>query len=325
MVKGHSPFPPTILDDSLRTLTNLVDTGVVDGLRWRLDRPVRRRRSIVMRMEAFSEGSQPVAFAYVKRYTFDYEGSEGEREHIYAMLGHATELDTALAGHLAHDPVDLPRVLAIDRERYCLVTLGVRGEALGRGWRHSAHLAKYRQGLFQRFRLLGRLLWKIERCTTGSVALEPQDLLWRIEQRRRWAAGALPSRLAERVTAVAHEWSCPALRDGAGSFVHGDLSVTNVLLNHSGVGLIDFAWKPVVPGFDLACLFTRLSYERRGVPLLTRRLMASLVGGYTDASTRETMPYGFYFYRLAFLLDQILGKRPRVARRALREIEDLVS
>lgn len=215
----------------------------------------------------------------------------------------------------------LPLILAADEELLRVLVTSVPGKPLGRVL--SPRPAQI-FALDQVFHRVGRAIRVVE-----ELANERPSLLSTGTRER--AMGTLERALdslalppdALRAIESRFQWLLRETeRNGAATYVHGDLSGSNILVRAGGgIGLIDLDWRPRPRGFDLATYSVRLQLEKPRIEPLTRRCIKNMIAGYGDEIVRAPHFHLERSQRWLRLLWQ--GTVPTRSRTGMRVIEEL--
>lgn len=172
------------------------------------------------------------------------------------------------------------------------------------------------------FRDVGRGARLIEE-THERVEVKPEatEHMWsRFE--RRVARAHLDRGLSSRITRAGRSHFDLAHRSSPGyALVHGDLSLSNILVSPDRVGFIDFGWMERFPGFDVIKVIHRLETARRFRPDNSRQTVQSVLEGYGNPVDQDAWVFMRMYRALDSLSGRSLGSRLiPVRRRAIAEL-----
>ena len=255
---------------------------------------------------AFSQGSEAKSnVAYYKQVRLDWMSSS-----LKEGLARSEALTPRLAEALGPKGIVPAAVLAIDADRGAIVTEALHGTTMNKWGTHKFRNARAATTL-QQLRMLGLVARHIEEieCPRQSAADRACETRHFGNDLKR--ADELGAELPLLLTELFADASAQV------SYVHGDLSNTNVLALKTGLGIIDIGWNVRFKGFDVACLTHRLEFGTRAPARWRRRAIAAVLDGYGELGSAEA---GFRFYRMQRLLRVAARGRPYAARRARRRL-----
>jgi tRNA A-37 threonylcarbamoyl transferase component Bud32 len=164
-------------------------------------------------------------------------------------------------------------------------------------------------------RLIEETHWRVE-----AQQVVTEQMWSRFE--RRVGRARLGHDLASRVTRAGRAHFDRAHRSSQGyALVHGDLSLSNILISPDRVGFIDFGWMERFPGFDVLKVVHRLETARPFRPDASREAVRSVLEGYGAPVDEDA----WVFMRMYRALGSLSGHSWRsgllpVRRQALAEL-----
>lgn len=245
---------------------------------WIVSSRLERPRSTIFVLESTSDRDEPVRAFYKVDLTggahFNDRRTLQWRAAKSASLALEERLSDLLADALERIGVRHDRLLATDPDLLAAVRLHVPGTPLG----------KRLERPFAPADLAVRIGRTIRTCEDVGRS-EPTDLT--IDDIRS-AFDRYVNRVArqkDRALVDRIEGKCAELVDQLDpatctSWTHGDMSSTNLLVDGSHLGVIDFSWQPKLVGNDLHHLLTRTSISGLLGPVSAGSVEAALISGY---------------------------------------------
>ncbi|HWB89801.1 MAG TPA: hypothetical protein VG872_11430 [Acidimicrobiia bacterium] len=314
---------PHLLEEALASLA-VRSQLEPEGLRWRLDERMERRRSTVFALTLESPAASAVATAFYKAPFLPAELQDERRlSRLRDVVIRSQTLGDEFAERTADIGVAVNVVLAFDLSTFESVTLGLEGRPMGSPLRHLRSRAGRRDAVEACFRV-GRAVSILE--TLGHDETTSADIAAARKTLRRKADRANSYLSSEEVTRlqVAMDRLLDEAVAGGMPVAHGDLSPTNVLMMKGRTGIIDFIWARQVPGYDLARFVHRLRHSTLGWAPWTERLVEATLHGYGN---REILAHaGWRFAHMSNLLtalqrfDRLAQMGRGAARKALSEL-----
>lgn len=228
-------------------------------------------------------------------------GGDAPGEHDTAtaqmLLSRAMGCTTAALRLISDEPdMAIAPVLAVDPATLCIVTGHVAGDPLSR---HFPRVDRQLPKLPRRLTTAGRCLALIESASPVSERTDPTNAVRRLrypfevisDNPTLLVDGLELAQLSDRVDQAVDSIERAGF---PATHVHGDASLSNILVRESTVGLIDVEWPCRLVGFDLATLAVRLELTAARTPLVGRWATARLVEGYCSATP---LGAGFHFER----------------------------
>lgn len=277
----------------------------------RLDRP----RSTVFRIRAKAPGAEPVTLYQKKAIDGSIRRSALSPEDV-------RNLQQGAADRLGTIGIGVPEILYSDPRSALSVTLAVPGrplERLLRPWWAAGNQGR----LLTLLRTLGEGVRMIEEVGHGA-GYEHQDELWTYIDQRLAGSPVLDAERRRFRHVLEGLWDEASRQPGTFSYVHGDLSGSNVLVSGASLGLVDFGWPSRMRSYDLVKLAHRLEFGSMSSWSPTEDYVKALVQGY-GPDIRDTA--AFRFSDLFQLLNRVgrpgSGKAgERNLRKALGRVTD---
>lgn len=256
-----------VVADATRRLSE-VRQAEVDP-EWRVVLREVRHRSTVFKLRTSCDGGPVVAYYKQLHRGLDHEQEgHGLVRARDAMLVE-DELSERLFQAMAAIDVEVDRPLVLVPERLIGVRLAVAGVPLGKAIA-SAVPGRRTVGRL-RSRRLGASMRVVEEVgATLSVPADTPTVADRLRHELRRSVAAVSPHELRRLESLIASWTADPVADRQLTWTHGDLSPTNVLVDGSKVGLIDFSWAPHLPGRDIAQFVSRIATER---PRLNRWML----------------------------------------------------
>lgn len=170
-------------------------------------------------------------------------------------------------------------VLATDSSNLTIVTLGVCGREIGRDF-HFALPGKSSK-ILDHARLIGKACAAIERFTGKRPApFDSNGFMSQIENRLR--NSEIRKSQTTWLRREIHDLLIDRLASDSSVYVHGDLSLSNILVARKGIALIDFGWVSRFRGFDVGLLCYRLLGMDKLRPRWGRRIRSTVMAEYEE-------------------------------------------
>lgn len=293
----------------LETIARTTSSLSVEG--WRVHR-IERKHSTVYRLTDPLTGIRLFYKVFPDREEGDTPNSLANR------LSRAQALSDKLINRTSESAISPAPVLAVDTQRRTIVTLGVEGREI-RTMTPRALIAG-KQLTPTHARLVGEACAHIERCSDNQqIRFDWKRFSRQID--RRLGRSDIHMHDAARLRAFLMDTASEVLTEGTPTYIHGDLSPTNVLITGRQISLIDFSWFTGFKGFDVG-LF---SYRLRSLDkLLMGRgpaLRQSVMAGYQEASGSLDDQPSLRFVNLLLLVRGLGSRSSRIRQIAHDHLE----
>ena len=270
---SHPNMNAQVVDSAIDELQRL--TGREGGgFEWEL-KHYYRRRGTVWRL---TDKHTHITMFYKEIHSAHQ--SPGSIDSIGNRLHRTPVLTRSLIDRLAFVPIFVPPVLAVDPEKGIIVTLGVGGHEV----RRSRLMSRLAASEHDYASLLGLACAEIElvgQSTEGQFDFD----LFRSNTDRRLAHSGLTGPNSRVLHDAMLGLAENAVSRSGLSFVHGDLSHSNILVKDQGdISLIDFGWVSRFKGFDLGLLSYRLTHSTRLRHSVSSEFVKSMLLAYRTAA-----------------------------------------
>ena len=293
----------------------LHDLDGVPDMSWSPLEPLQRATSTVIPIEMRIGDSRELMLFHKSFHPPVLTSESLDRWRVSFATG--IERDLRLVPRFQHlaspSGVDIRRILAFDQERLMVVTLGVRGQPLGRVLRYATRSAR-RSEARKLFPMVGKAMKMLELASEGENV--PDDHV------NDYSVGLAEGRLQAHLSRTEAREAVSRLeslyvafqgqpRPGA-YYAHGDIDASNVLVDGERLNLIDFAWAPRPLGFDIARFLLRVGLESPGLAPWNRHVSQLVLEGYGDEAVIQSPSYALVqILKLAGLMQRYSGAGQR--------------
>ena len=279
----HDEPDPDLVQQAGEAYARLLDPDLVPEISWSSAEPLHRATSMVIPIE-MRIGADHAATLYFKSF-HPARLTPETLEWWHTSFVDGVERDLRLVPRFQRlakpNGIDVRQILAFDPDRLMLITLGVRGNPLGKVWRYAVGSAG-REEARDVFPKVGQAMKLLELASEGEDL--PNDFITEgsiavAAARLQMFLSASDARDAESKV----ESLYVASQDQPGQrayFAHGDIDASNVLVDEGSVNLIDFAWVPRPVGFDISRFLLRMDLESPRISMWTGQVSRLVVDGY---------------------------------------------
>jgi tRNA A-37 threonylcarbamoyl transferase component Bud32 len=288
----------------------------VSALAWSLDGRIQRPRSVVAPLLVRTpDGSEHRFWLKTLRTPDDrpVATDDGAVAAWRRMVDRTLLMQERVRGALAPLGVDVPLVVAYDRQHCSIVSTHVEGHPYGRLTRHA--VGPRRTALLEAMGQVGGSVSALERVAPATAAWPTEGVTGLVARWLPLASRVLPD--GDRRLEATGDELVAALRSRPHAvWTHGDLSLTNILSGPGRtVSLIDFEFADSPVGSDIGIFAARLELEGGGnVGRTAAAAVAALIEGYGDAAVTTTPGFRMMQIKKAF---QHLSRAPSRRHRVL--------
>jgi tRNA A-37 threonylcarbamoyl transferase component Bud32 len=274
----------------------------VSALAWSLDGRIQRPRSIVAPLLVRAPDGSEHRFWLKSLRTPDGRPPTADDGAVAAwrrMVDRTRLMQEQVRGALAPLGVDVPLVVAYDRQRCSIVSTHVEGSPYGRLTRHA--VAPRRTALLEAMGRVGGSVAALEGVAPATAAWSPEGVTGLVARWLPLASRVLPDG-DRRLEATGDELVASLRSRPRAVWMHGDLSLTNILAGPGrAVSLIDFEFADSPVGSDIGILAARLELEGGGnLGGTAAAAVAALVEGYGDPAVTATAGFRIMQIKKAF-------------------------
>ena len=300
-----------IVDAAVERLANLTGESQV-VYNWDVHRSDRRRSTIYRLLDRKTRTS-----LFYKIFKLRGRGQETSEDSLRNRLIRAQPLTDHLIARISDTPISAARVLAAEPDERTLVTLGVAGRELGKRFYRPAVLGKHRS--LEQARLMGEACALIEQTgARASVTFNMESLASTVTHRLE--KSQIPAPQADRLSELVFELATHRISEGATTFVHGDLSPSNILVTKGGIALIDFGWVSHFRGFDVGVLSYRFGAEDKLFKGWGTEFTSALMSGYRAVSGSSYDLASLHLVNLLLLIRGLTSPSRRVRDESRRKL-----
>jgi hypothetical protein len=288
-----SRLDPALLSEALDSAATLYDLGDEGKMRWIVGREIQRPGSFVYPLRlALDSGEMLAAFYKVHRLR-----SLAIRDGLLRGVA----LDRKLAEACSKEQITPARVLAAAPDKFVVVTHAVPGRALGTTYRYAVGKQRRRHAL-RTYERIGRAIRLIEQLEPPQAPISEAQQWGSVDADLDMLSTGLSRKERVSTRAQLQELFHSAVSSARPVFCHGDLGVSNIRTWNGRLGLIDFHWKIMLQGHDLAHFANKIECQAVTIQPWTSALVKALLEGYGEPEFASSASWRFY--RLRYLLRQ---------------------
>lgn len=281
---------------------------------WRVDR-IERRRSTVYRLT-----DPPTGVRLFYKIFLDLRNQEAKApDSLVNRLARAQAMSDKLSHRTSGTAISPAPVLTVDTQQRTIVTLGVEGREIRSMTPRSLITGKQLSPTHAR--LVGEACAHIEQCSDDQqITFDWERFGRQIDHRLRKSDIHIDD--AARLRAFLMDTASEVLTDGAPTYIHGDLSPTNVLIFGRQISLIDFSWFTGFKAFDVGLFSYRLRWMDHLLMGRGRALRRSVMAGYQEtAGSLNGHPSSLRLVNLLLLVRGLGSRSSRIRQIAYDHLE----
>ena len=317
--------PPDLIREAGRAYLRSRGLATDTALAWTVVGRVDGRGSTVLRMVMSIDGTGEVPLFLKQFHPPEGEGNAYWTDTFRSGIERTTRFSKQIAELGSPHGIGVAEPLAVDREGLFVVTLGVRGDPLGKAlWRT---LRVGRRQAKTTYRLIGQATALLEEVSIGQAPandyLDVERLAGSLQKIQSHISPPESRRLEERIRSLHEEFS--TAMPSSFYFCHGDFNHANLLVSKDGINVIDFGWKARPRAFDISMFLLRLEMERPRIEPLTTQVTEWLCEGYGDPDIQRSPSFTLVrFKKLSAAVPRLESRgKYRQARHAASLLRDL--